>query len=148
MEIKDVIVIVAALLSATVTIIVPVVNHFLSRRKYAHEKLWELRREAYSKIISNLSDAVTQFDFSHAIGRSETANDPYRLGWSAFRRARGANQETYILCSDEFLRLFKIIEVSANGLLSRKANNGGEVARSLKEGRDHLLTQARSELVP
>jgi hypothetical protein len=146
MEIKDAIVIVAALLSATVTIIVPVVNHYLSRKKYAHEKLWDLRREAYSKIISSLSDAVTQFAFSHAIGRTDTPNDPYRLGTSALRRARSVYEEAYILCSDGFLRLFKEIEVNADRLVARSASNGGQLSEILETGRGHLLAQARREL--
>ena len=61
MEAKDIVVIVAATVSALVTIGVPVVNHFLSRQRYAQEKLWDIRREAYSKALSGLSQASEHY---------------------------------------------------------------------------------------
>jgi hypothetical protein len=109
METKDIIVVIVAVLSAGVTVSVPLVNHFLSRTKYADEKLWDLRRTAYSSIIFDLAETerhITLWVFKKDASDSPSFKDAY----DAFERARNSMRASYVICSKDFREVFLTAE--------------------------------------
>lgn len=149
MESKDIIVVTAALLSAAVTIGVPVINHFLSQRKYAADKLWDLRREAYSKIIAALSEAGSYFKIARATHESAMRDLLEGKGWATYSLASNSVRENYVVCSNEFLTLYDEVRQAEDLLLPpsfQEPQEMVEFAKTVEGIRERLLKQARREL--
>jgi hypothetical protein len=143
---KDVIVVVAAVLSAAVTISVPIVNHLLTRRKYASEKLWDLRRDIYSRVIFNISEAERHYTDWNLRSKG-SSSDSGRKAMDAFQRALDDLREGYVVCSPAFRAVVETAERQFFLLLFLGDEEDKKIEKDLHEARDKLLTIARRELM-
>ena len=71
-------VLIASIITQLVTVIILFENQNLSYKRYAKEKLWDLKRELYSKIISKLSDMHGDYVKAHALYTIEGADEEFK----------------------------------------------------------------------
>jgi hypothetical protein len=71
-------VLLASIITQLVTIGVLFANQRLSYKRYAHEKLWDLRRELYSKMLSNLSEMVAIYVKVHGLYTLQGADEEHK----------------------------------------------------------------------
>jgi hypothetical protein len=156
MDTKDVIVVVAAVLSATVTICVPLVNHSLTRRRYASEKLWDVRKDMYSSLLSNISEAKQQASFAVSLNRSPSdekqqadALECTQKALEAVDRAQEALRANYLLCSPRMRKIWADIH-NQTGLIyvvyGPADKEFADAIRALDKGYDDVLEAAEIEL--
>jgi isopropylmalate/homocitrate/citramalate synthase len=106
-ETKDIIVVTAAVVGASVTVIVPVINHFLSRWRYGREKIWDLQREVCNEVLSEILNAITSlgcfitFSKEHAF---DTMRQYLTNAQAALSKAWSAQRRNCIVCSGPFQR--------------------------------------------
>jgi hypothetical protein len=106
-ETKDVVVVVAAVISAAVSLAGPFINHFLSQRRYGPEKIWEVRRDVYGKITFDLNrglDAWGELLLDGSPADREWGRRVY-AGWDAIDDAIKTQMNNYLICSPAFSKL-------------------------------------------
>jgi hypothetical protein len=110
---KDIIVVVGMALTVLTNGGLAFLNHRLGRAKYQHEKLWELRREAYSQILFDLAEAELHMGYAVMGGPKEgIGNEDTNAwkGWNSFQNAIAGIRKNYIICSAPFRSRFDAVQ--------------------------------------
>jgi hypothetical protein len=139
-----------------VTICVPLVNHSLTRRRYASEKLWDVRKDMYSSLLSNISEAKQQASFAVSLNRSPSdekqqadALECTQKALEAVDRAQEALRANYLLCSPRMRKIWADIH-NQTGLIyvvyGPADKEFADAIRALDKGYDDVLEAAEIEL--
>jgi len=148
-----------AVLGAAASTITTVIIHRNERHKYARERVWDLRRDAYTTIVAALVKANRLADHMDR----EYSDDPHGYNASkemrvatgqyieAMHQARDAFYANRLMLSDQFAARYDAMI----GQLSFEAGNPNlvppeqaeETARIITNGTDDLLSIALKEVV-
>jgi hypothetical protein len=150
LETKDIVVMAAAILSALVTITVPIINNVFSDRQYTREKTWDIKKDTYNKILLSLDSGSKQYGalgiFNLPEGQetdgSERAYDTVKEGFKFYR-------DNHLICSDEVREL--MTEVEKEDLFYLRPPGGqpldmAKIGQKLRRYHTDLLKMTRKEL--
>ena len=147
-------VLIASIITQIVTVGILFANHRLSYRRYSKEKMWDLKREMYSKVLSKLSEVISAYISAQTLYLLDGSDDRLRANateqenrtFPLIQEAQTLLRDNYVIFSREFTRKFDAIydtpEVSED-------DYGDELEFRLSLVRklhDDLLEQARKEL--
>lgn len=151
----------ATMITQIVTICVVFANNNLSSRRYSREKLWELKKAAYSEILSQVKRVVSAYrtsgmPFPASVSEEEQAEYRRKHAKQAYE-AKELFQvliaEHYLICSKAFLGCVDRGLDSARFLGSKEEYQNetdiGKASRNYKAFAklfDVLVQQARTEL--
>jgi hypothetical protein len=153
-------VLLASIIAQIVTVIIVFANNRMAYKRSRREKLWDLKREIYSKVISKVSDILAAYDKAIEVynvpGADEslkkTAAENERTVFQKIVEAQELFRDNYLIFSRAFLRIFQ----SINGIKMLDLYNYpgpesydvilAERKRWLNELHESLVKQARKEL--
>jgi hypothetical protein len=110
-------------------------NKFSASRS-TEEKIWELRRASYGRILRDAASIT--LDVSNAYNR--------RTG-THLESARKAYTDSYLILSNRFIDLFEEFLLSFDNVDDLSPSEGHKIiSAAIRAGRPKLLQQARSEM--
>jgi hypothetical protein len=143
-ETKDIIVVCGMILTVITNGALAFLNHRLGRIKYRQEKLWDLRRDAYSEILSNLADAERLIGLWN-VRSGDSTNDYYRKAYDAFEQAQHLLAKNYIICTEDFKKEFQLLQSKFPSYIFLEGNDQ-DIEIALHGAQTQLLWMARREL--
>jgi uncharacterized protein (UPF0262 family) len=146
---KDIVVVCAAILSAAVSIMVSIINHVFSRRRYGPEKIRDLRREVYGKITFDLSRAVDWFGDALRDAAPENWRREVFTGFKAIKDATKTQRDNYLICSEGFSKVKSTLPSDWEYIETGRGPDEAAVEKDMEKVeaiRDRLIKLARQEL--
>jgi hypothetical protein len=145
------------IVTAVATVLAVVIANKLTLARSSAEKMWDLRRQSYGVILSELArvdriirdvDAILAIDL---IGyfQSKLHNTHQEKMWKHINSARQRFDDDYLVLSQEFIELFQNMEArleiedDPNDTPPEQIEKYAEI---IKEVRPKLVAQARKEM--
>jgi hypothetical protein len=149
--------IITAVVTATTTLVVVFVTNRLALFRSSKEKLWDLKRQVYGQILSELADAERVLDVANEFivergyeyyhGTEYYSKHQSKLFDHLFS-IRKKFSDDYLILSDSFIELFQ--KLSDELFLDEPNEDPPErherIEGAVKKYRPLLTTQARNEL--
>ena len=148
----------ATIITQIVTVTLLFANNRMAYKRSRREKLWDLKRELYSKVVAEVSDIKDHY--SKAVALYNIPDIDENLKKSVLERekaiipkivhAQDLFHDNYLILSRAFLRIFQSIDDVYQNDPSRDSKSFGEVLTARKRVVDKLheslVAQARKEL--
>ena len=144
------------IVTAIATVLAVVIANRLTFTRSSREKIWDLRRQAYGVIVSEIAaierinsyaDAMMAEDhFGYFDSKQRTVHEE-RIGehWKA---AADRFSSDYLVLSDEFIALFEKLDAETNDDDPNESwpEEKERLSEAIKKARPLLTAQARSEI--
>jgi hypothetical protein len=149
-------VLIASIITQIVTVGILFANHRLSYRRYSKEKMWDLKRELYSKVLSKLSEVISAYLSAKTLYALDGSDDKLTANameqenrtFPLIHEAQTIFRDNYAIFSREFTRNFDVIlDMHSPEIPEDNYGDALEFRLSvIRKIHDNLLEQARKEL--
>jgi hypothetical protein len=153
-------VLLASIIAQIVTVALLFANNRMAYKRSRREKLWDLKREVYSKVIAKVSEILDAYSQAIAIYSTSGADESAKkiasqnehIVFQKILQAQDLFRDNYLIFSRAFLRRFQSINgIEALDLCNYPGPESYDVIlaerkRWLSELHESLVEQARKEL--